>query len=82
MFSAVLALSQDRLSHLYSEMHGRRYVLPNDRVSVTNVICFMKVRLFSGWECTFLGAYFFLWRKVLCFGRKCDFCYPGRSSAL
>jgi hypothetical protein len=61
-------------------MHGRQYELPNDQVSVANVICFMKVRPLLGWDCTFLGTYFFLWRKLLYFGRKWDFCYPGRSS--
>jgi hypothetical protein len=36
--------------YLYSEMHGRRYILPNNQIGVANVICFMKVRLLLGWE--------------------------------
>jgi hypothetical protein len=54
--------------------------LPNDQVSVANVICFMKVLHLLGWEYTFLGAYFFLWRKVLYFVMKCNFCHPGTTS--
>jgi hypothetical protein len=81
--SVISRTAQDSLSHLLGQRNARPTIrLPNDQVNVANVICFMKVRLLLGWECTFLGAYFFLWCKVLCFGRKCEFCYPGRSSAL